>query len=205
MSNKIALIDYGLGNLFSVARALTFAKADWFFANKPGELKRADKLVLPGVGAFADGMKGLKAKKLDKAIKAEVDKNKPILGICLGMQLMVTTGHEFGTHPGLDLIPGIVEKMSSRAKLPQIGWNEVKLVKSEIPLFKGIADNDWFYFVHSYVVRPKDKTMVAATTNYGDDVFCSVVEYNRIWGTQFHPEKSGPTGLKIYANFVNQV
>ncbi|HKZ35783.1 MAG TPA: imidazole glycerol phosphate synthase subunit HisH, partial [Patescibacteria group bacterium] len=81
MSNKIALIDYGLGNLFSVARALTFAKADWFFANKPGELKRADKLVLPGVGAFADGMKGLKAKKLDKAIKAEVDKNKPILGI----------------------------------------------------------------------------------------------------------------------------
>ena len=204
MSNKIALIDYGLGNLFSVARALTAAKADWFFAAKPNQLKRADKLVLPGVGAFADGMKGLRAKKLDKAIKTEVASGKPILGICLGMQLMVTTGHEFGTHPGLNLIPGIVEKMSTKKKLPQIGWNQIR-IRNHIKILQNINSGEYFYFVHSYVVRPKNKSMIAATTDYGGDVFCSVVEYNHVLGTQFHPEKSGKSGLKIYDNFVNQI
>jgi glutamine amidotransferase len=201
--NKVALIDYGLGNLFSVARALTAAKADWFFATKSADLTKADKLVLPGVGAFADGMRGLKEKKLIGAIVTQADKGKPILGVCLGMQLMMSEGHEFGKHQGLGLIAGVVEPMLTDKKLPQIGWNQVRIKTSQEKLFTGIKSDEYFYFVHSYVVRPKNQQVVLGTTDYGGDKFCSVLKYNHIYGTQFHPEKSDQAGLKIYANFVN--
>ncbi len=202
---KIALIDYGAGNLFSVERALKFAKADYYLATKPEDILRADKLVLPGVGAFCDGMNGLKKNKLNLAIKETVERKIPILGICLGMQLMMTTGLEFGKHQGLDLIEGVVNKIDTKAKLPQIGWNDIKIKQPESPLLAGIKSGDYFYFVHSYVTRPENPAVVAATTDYGGDEFCSVVSYNHIYGTQFHPEKSGAAGLKIYQNFVRNV
>lgn len=200
---KIALIDYGAGNLFSVERALKYAGADYYLATKPEDILRADKLVLPGVGAFCDGMNGLKKNKLGPAIQQAAAKKTPILGICLGMQLMMTTGHEFGTHQGLGLIDGLVNKIKTGSKLPQIGWNDIQIKQS--PLLKGIKSGDYFYFVHSYVTRPKNRVAIAATTDYGGDEFCSVISYNHIYGTQFHPEKSGPTGLKIYQNFVRNV
>jgi len=202
---KIALIDYGAGNLFSVERALKFAGADYYLATKPENILRADKLVLPGVGSFSDGMNGLKKNKLSAAIKQAVAKKTPILGICLGMQLMMTTGYEFGTHQGLDLIAGVTNKMKTAGKLPQIGWNDIRIKQPQSPLLKGIKSKDYFYFVHSYVTRPENPAVAAATTDYGGDEFCSIMSYNHIYGTQFHPEKSSQAGLKIYQNFVRNV
>lgn len=200
----IALIDYGAGNLFSVERALKVAGADYFLATMPEHVLKADKLVLPGVGAFCDGMNGLKKNKLNRAIKQAVNREVPILGICLGMQLMMTTGHEFGIHQGLGLIEGVANKLETSAKLPQIGWNTIR-VKKPSALLSGVKSGDYFYFVHSFVARPKDSQVAAGTTNYGGDEFCSVINYNHIYGTQFHPEKSGEKGLKIYQNFVRNV
>lgn len=199
---KIALIDYGAGNLFSVERALKAAGADYYLATQPESILKADKLVLPGVGAFCDGMTGLKKNNLTRAITTAVARQKPILGICLGMQLLMTTGYEFGTFPGLDLIDGVVNKIKTRSKLPQIGWNEIKIL-NQSPLLSGIKSGDYFYFVHSYVVRPKNGQVTAAITNYGGDNFPAALSYKNIYGTQFHPEKSGPAGIKIYQNFVN--
>lgn len=198
----IALIDYGLGNLFSVERALKAVKAGYVVTSNPNTLEKASKLILPGVGAFGDGMKGLRQRKLVKPIK-RLAQEKPLLGICLGMQLLMEIGNEFGKHKGLGLVKGEVEKMNAKEKLPQIGWNKIKK-KKESKILKMIKNGEYFYFVHSYVVRPTTKEVVAATTDYGEE-FCSVIEYNNIYGTQFHPEKSGENGLKIYDNFVNQI
>lgn len=198
---KIALIDYGAGNLFSVERALKFSGADYYLATKAEQIIKADKLVLPGVGAFCDGMKGLKKNKLNQAMQIATRQQKPILGICLGMQLMMSFGHEFGIHQGLGLVEGVVNKITTQEKLPQIGWNELKILK-KTPLLNGIKSGDYFYFVHSFVCRPKNPSVTAATTNYGGDNFCSVLADKNIYGLQFHPEKSGPLGLKIYQNFV---
>lgn len=199
---KIALIDYGAGNLFSVQRALKFAGADFYIATRPGQISKADKLVLPGVGAFCDGMNGLKKNRLIQAIKLAVQQQKPIFGICLGMQLMMNAGHEFGIHHGLDLIDGVVNKIKTKEKLPHVGWNDLKILKPT-SLLTGINSGEYFYFVHSFVARPKNSYVAAASTNYGGDDFCSVLEYKNIYGTQFHPEKSGPKGITIYQNFVN--
>lgn len=199
---KIALIDYGAGNLFSVQRALKFAGADFYIAARPEQIIKADKLILPGVGAFCDGMNGLKKNRLNQAIKQAVQQQKPIFGICLGMQLMMSSGHEFGIHQGLGLIDGVVNKIKTQAKLPHIGWNNLKIIKPT-SLLAGINSGDYFYFVHSFVTRPKNRSVTTASTNYGGDNFCSVLEYKNIYGTQFHPEKSGPKGITIYQNFVN--
>lgn len=201
----IALIDYGAGNLFSVERALKAAGADYCLANRPEQIIRADKLILPGVGAFADGMKGLKKNRLDQALVSAVNRGVPLLGICLGMQLMMSRGQEFGTHTGLNLITGEANQLNTKAKLPQIGWNDIKIKRPQSPLLNGINSGDYFYFVHSYVTRPENPAVVAAATIYGGDEFCSILSYNHLYGTQFHPEKSGEQGLKIYRNFVRQV
>ena len=141
---KIALIDYGAGNLFSVERALKYAGADYYVATLPEQIIKADKLVLPGVGAFCDGMNGLSKNKLNEAIKQAVANKTPILGICLGMQLMMTTGKEFGTHKGLDLIKGEVNKITTKSKLPQIGWNNISIKVPDSPILKGIKTDDYF-------------------------------------------------------------
>ncbi len=196
----IALIDYGAGNLFSVKRALDAVKANYFLASKPTELTKAEKFVLPGVGAFGDGMKGLRKRNLLKVIRNEV-KQKPIFGICLGMQLMMEEGYEFGKHKGLGLIKGKVDTIKTNAKLPQIGWNQIRKQKKS-QLLNQIKDKEFFYFVHSFVTRPTDKAVIAATTNYGGDEFCSVIEFKNIFGAQFHPEKSSSEGIRLYQNFV---
>jgi len=197
----IALIDYGAGNLFSVERALKAVKAQYFLTSQPKNLVKADKLLLPGVGAFADGMEGLKKRNLITAIQQGA-KTKPILGICLGMQLLMEEGNEFGLHKGLGLIKGKVNRIKTTEKLPQIGWNQIRKQKQS-QLLKGINDKEFFYFVHSFVVRPEKLESAAAKTDYGGDVFCSVIEAGHIYGTQFHPEKSAVEGLKIYRNFCN--
>ena len=199
---KIALIDYGVGNLFSVERALKFAGADYYVATKPEQIIKADKLVLPGVGAFADGMKGLKRNKLDKALQLAAAKQIPLLGICLGMQILMETGNEFGSHQGLGIIPGSTNQIKTNNKLPHIGWNNIRINQPQSPLLQGIKSGEYFYFVHSYVTRPAAATAITATTKYGQDEFCSILSYNHTYGTQFHPEKSGPEGLKIYQNFI---
>lgn len=196
---KIALIDYDAGNLFSVERALKFAGADFYLADSPAEANRADKIILPGVGAFGDGMNNLKKRNLVEAIKKHAE-TKPILGICLGMQLLMEWGFEFGKHAGLGLIKGSVDKIKTSEKLPQIGWNQVAKTKDSLML-NNVKDKQFFYFVHSYITQPKNKQVVAATTNYGID-FCSVIEHDNIFGTQFHPEKSDQAGLQIYRNFT---
>lgn len=198
---KIALIDYGAGNLFSVERALKAAGAEYYLATKAEQIIKADKLVLPGVGAFCDGMNGLKKNNLNQAIAAASGRGKPILGVCLGMQLLMTTGKEFGIHAGLNLIKGEVNKIKTGAKLPQIGWNDIK-IKKPSPFLTGIKSGDYFYFVHSFVVRPENNQVTAAATNYGGDNFTSVISYKNIYGTQFHPEKSNQAGLQIYRNFA---
>jgi glutamine amidotransferase len=204
MSNKIALIDYDAGNLFSVERALRAVKADYQLTDKPSDVSKADKIIIPGVGAFAVGMQNLAKRGLILPIKEAVEKGKPILGICLGMQLLMDYSEEFGKHQGLGLLKGGVNKIKTKAKLPQIGWNTVKIIKTN-QLTNNIKNNDWFYFVHSYVIRPKNNKQVFGITEYGKDEFCSIISYNQVYGVQFHPEKSGPSGLKIYHNFVGNV
>lgn len=197
---KIAVVDYGLGNLFSISRALEAVKANYLITANPSEIIKADKLLIPGVGAFSDGMKGLRERKLIQPIKAAVKQGKLVLGVCLGMQLLMESSEEFGHHQGLGLIPGTVTRINTGEKLPQIGWNQVMIIKTD-PLLKGIDNQDWFYFVHSFVVRPKQNKVQLGLTDYGKDVFCSVIEYNHVYGVQFHPEKSGKIGLKLYDNF----
>lgn len=202
--NKIALIDYGLGNLFSVERALKAVQADYKLTDNHEDLLRANKLILPGVGAFSDGMKGLLKRQLIKPIKQAVNQGKPLLGICLGMQLLMETGHEFGKHAGLDLISGEVKPIKTQEKLPQIGWNQIKIMKTD-SLLEGVSNKTWFYFVHSYVIRPKNNNSIVAVTDYGGDNFCSIIRNRNIYGVQFHPEKSDQQGIKIYANFVSKI
>lgn len=201
MSNKIALIDYDAGNLFSVERALRAVKADYQLTDKPSDVSKADKIIVPGVGAFAIGMQNLAKRGLILPIKKAAKKDKSILGICLGMQLLMDYSEEFGKHQGLGLLKGGVNKIKTKAKLPQIGWNTVKIIKAS-QLTTKIKNNDWFYFVHSYVIRPKNNNQVFGITEYGKDEFCSIISYNQVYGVQFHPEKSGPSGLKIYHNFI---
>jgi len=202
--NKIALIDYGLGNLFSVERALKAVQADYKLTDNPEDLLRANKLILPGVGAFSDGMKGLLKRQLIKPIQQAINQGKSLLGICLGMQLLMETGHEFGEHTGLGLISGEVIKIKTKEKLPQIGWNQIKIIKTD-PLLDGVSNKTWFYFVHSFVIRPKNNNSIVAVTDYGGDNFCSIIRNHNIYGVQFHPEKSDQQGIKIYANFVNKI
>jgi len=195
----ITIIDYGLGNLGSVKNALDRLGVDSMISKSMNDIGKADGLILPGVGAAGEGMKNLKARRLDKIIRQEVSKGKPILGICLGMQLLMSKSEE-GDVDCLSILRGTVQKFNIRLKIPQVGWNTVQ-VDDKCWLFKNIPQNNYFYFVHSYFCCLADKKTEIGMTEYGTK-FCSVVQKNNIFGVQFHPEKSGDNGLNLLKNFT---
>jgi glutamine amidotransferase len=204
------VIDYGAGNLRSAAKALTVAAAGSqtgpiLVSDDPAAIRGADRLVLPGVGAFADCKRGLEGRPgvLAALTEAVIDKGRPFLGICVGMQLMATIGVEYGTHPGLDWVKGKVVKLTpddTGLKIPQMGWNNLAL-KTAHPVFAGLSDGDHGYFVHSYHFRADDPASVLAVVDYGGPV-TAVIGRDNLLGVQFHPEKSQKVGLRLLANFL---
>ncbi|MEP6830086.1 MAG: imidazole glycerol phosphate synthase subunit HisH [Rhizomicrobium sp.] len=208
---RAALIDYGSGNIASAAKALSRAASETsgheiVVTADPDIVRKSERIILPGVGAFADCMQGLSAVPgMVEALNESVIKNgKPILGICIGMQLMATAGREFGIHNGLNWIGGEVlpiRPTDPLLKIPHMGWNEVELVQNH-PLFAGLDSNANAYFVHSFEMKPDDNAHLLATTSYGGAVTAAIGRDN-IVGTQFHPEKSQGVGLKILGNFLN--
>jgi glutamine amidotransferase len=204
----IAIIDYKMGNLRSVAKALEKIGAEVLVTSKPKDLRRAEAIVLPGVGAFGQGMKHLRELGVISCLLDEVKKGKPLLGICLGLQLLFSKSYEHGMHKGLDLIKGEVKRFPQKLKVPHMGWNQVSANRKPLTanrnILKDIPNNFYFYFVHSYFVVPEDKSVIVATTDYGVE-FASVIQKDNIWGVQFHPEKSQELGLKILQNFVDLV
>ncbi len=194
----IAIINYGLGNLRSAAKACEYIGLEVLLTSNASDIERAEKVILPGVGAFADAMAGLKEIGMDEAVTNAARQGKPLLGICIGMQVLFETGREGGTHQGLGLIEGEVSRIEAPGlKIPHMGWNQIEM--ADDPLFKGITGRPNMYFVHSYCARTPDAN-VSAWTEYGER-FPAAVHKGNVYGTQFHPEKSGETGLQILRNF----
>lgn len=198
----IAIIDYGMGNIHSVQKALQVQGAKTIVTNSPEEIKKAKKIVLPGVGAFDDAVIELEKQKLIPSIKESIDGKKPFLGICLGMQLLFETSDEAKVKKGLGIFKGKVKKFEAKnsLKVPHMGWNQLKILQN-CPLLKGVQENPNVYFCHSYYPDPKEKEIIAATCNYGKD-FAAVVWQDNVYGVQFHPEKSQGLGLVMLRNFV---
>lgn len=194
----IVILDYGLGNLRSVEKALGYLGFSTKVTSSPKDLITAQAAVLPGVGAFDDCIKNLDSSGLKKTLLDFVSTGRPVLGICLGFQLLFTQSDE-GVLPGLDFIPGEVVKLPTTVKTPQMGWNQV-ILREESSLLKDIPDKRYFYFAHSYYVAPEDSQGIVATTDYGL-TFTSVFEQDNLFGVQFHPEKSGHWGLEVLKNF----
>ncbi len=196
------IIDYGMGNLRSVEKALAACGASARISGDPGAVRRAERLILPGVGAFGDAMANLKRNGLDKAILESVSDGKPLLGLCLGLQLLFSESGEFGRHAGLGLIPGMVRRLQEpKLHVPHIGWNQLEGIRPD-PLLAQIPDGTYFYFVHSYYVEPAEDADVLCWTEYGRR-FCSVARRDRVWGAQFHPEKSQTAGRRLLCNFLS--
>lgn len=195
----IAIIDYGMGNLRSVEKGFQKAGIDARVVTDPKAIDNAPALVLPGVGAFRDCMRNLEQMSLTEPIVRSIRKGKPFLGICLGLQALFTESEEFGICNGLNLFAGRVVKFQAGLKVPHVGWNNVKIVKKPL-IFDGIHDESFFYFVHSFYVAPQDNDVIATTTDYGV-TFTSMVWKDNIFATQFHPEKSQETGLRVLKNF----
>lgn len=201
---KIAIVDYGMGNLGSVSRALSKLGVDNEIAARPEQLKDADRIILPGVGSFADGMAHLVEHDWVNAIRDETNAGKPLLGICLGMQLLATTGTEWGDHAGLDLIPGKVQRLDAigcAERIPHVGWNDITLADAPGELFAGIPDRSDFYFVHSFAFQPDAGGDVLASVDYGIR-FAAAIRRAHVFGTQFHPEKSSRAGGRVLKNFI---
>jgi len=204
----IAVIDYGMGNLRSVAKALQKVGGDVRIVSAAAEIGSAEKIVLPGVAAFGDAIDQIRQRRLDGPIREAVRAGVPYLGFCLGLQLLFDVSYEYGQHTGLGLIAGKVVKFefdasvtAQRLKVPHIGWNPVRFEITDCPLLHGVKDGSHFYFDHSFHVVPVDDSVVATTTEYGVD-FVSAVWKDNIFASQFHPEKSQAVGLKILENFV---
>jgi glutamine amidotransferase len=196
----ITIIDYGAGNLRSVVNAISRLGYEANVTNSPAEVLESQAVILPGVGAAADTMANLRQQGLDSPIRQFIASGKPFLGVCIGMQVLLSDTEEGGNHQCLGVIPGKVRKFAPGLKVPHMGWNQLKQKRAH-PVFEGIADGANFYFVHSYYVEPDDKGLVVGETEYGIP-FCSVIARDNLIATQFHPEKSGEVGLKIYDNFI---
>lgn len=198
----IVIVDYGMGNLRSVQKGFEKIGANAVISRDISVIKDAHKLVLPGVGAFPECMKNLDLFGLVDPIRDFINSDRPFLGICLGLQLLFDESEEFGLTEGLKVIPGKVKAFERNMglKIPHMGWNQVNFQK-EVPIFEGIPNGSWFYFVHSYYVDPADQKDIAAKTNYGIDFTCAVARGN-LFALQFHPEKSQENGLKILSNFA---
>ncbi len=198
MANYIAIVDYGAGNLLSVSKAMEYLGYPVLITADRGEIERSSAVILPGVGAFPDAMDNLCARGLDTLLRQEAAR-KPLLGICLGMQMLLEEATEVRPCRGLGLIPGRVDKIQTELKLPQIGWNSLRLTNPN-PLLADIRDGDYVYFVHSYMAYAASAADVAAVTDYGAEVTAMVAKGN-VFGCQFHPEKSGEIGLSILKRF----
>ena len=199
----IAIIDYGVGNLFSLKSSFAAIGAEAVVTGDVQVIRAAEKIVLPGVGAFSDAAEKLRKTGLDRVIKEETEKGKPLLGICLGMQLLFDKSYEYGVHEGLSLIKGnikpIRDEIDADLKIPHIGWNPL-IIKKENPIFKYINDGDCVYFVHSFYAADCDESVIAVS-EYGALLTAAVASGN-VYGCQFHPEKSGKVGLKILRAFA---
>jgi glutamine amidotransferase len=196
----VTIVDYAINNLRSVEKAFASMSIPLEVSNDPDRIRNAEKLVLPGVGAFADAMTNLQAKDLIAAIRESVDSGTPLLGLCLGLQLLFSESEEFGRTEGFDFIPGKVRRLPDRMLVPHIGWNQLHLKRSD-PLLEGINEASFVYFVHSYYAEPEDSRDILATTNY-DIEFPSIARRGNVWATQFHPEKSQDVGLRMLKNFA---
>lgn len=196
----IAIIDYGAGNLRSVANAIAKLGYQPRVTNNPGDVLSAAAVILPGVGAAADTMRNLAESGMSEVIRQLISEERPLFAICMGMQVMLQGSEEGGWHECLGVIPGIVKRLSSEVKIPHMGWNQVKQ-RIAHPIFDAIPDEANFYFVHSYYADPDDTSVVAGTTDYGVSM-CSVMIKGNLVATQFHPEKSGDDGLRMYNNFL---
>ena len=199
MTNVIAIIDYGMGNLRSVEKAFEKLGFDVAVSSDPMFIDRADGIILPGVGAFADCMSNLISAGLEKAVYDGIESGKPFLGICLGLQLLFQESEEDGIHKGLGIFKGRVRRLPKGRKIPHMGWNQIKYVNKS-PIFNGVPEGSHFYFVHSYYVDPVEKDVISTVTDYGLE-FTSSVWSGNIFAVQFHPEKSGDIGLKVLENF----
>ncbi len=202
----IAIVDYGMGNLRSVEKAFLKIGAKAHVTGEPSDLNNAEALVLPGVGAFADCMRNLREKDLLEVVISSIEKGKPYLGICLGLQILFEESEEFGLNKGLGIISGKVRRFSFKnkeLKIPHMGWNSIKIIK-RAPIFTDIPEESYFYFVHSYYVEPSDTSVISTLTEYGHP-FVSSIWKDNIIATQFHPEKSQALGLKVLKGFVEFV
>lgn len=210
--SRVTIIDYGIGNLLSVQRACEYWGAEVNFTNSPRDIDLAEYLILPGVGAFADGMAGLRERGLIESIRKYAAKNRPFMGICLGMQMMLEVGEEFGRHEGLGLIPGIVMKIPDTGldgkahKIPHMGWNALSISPPhsdwDKTILQGIIPGSAAYFVHSYTAMPTNDTNRLANCDYNGRVISAAIRSGNLYGCQFHPEKSGPIGLAIFNRFL---
>ena len=204
---RIAVVDYGLGNLFSVKHACEHEGMEAFVTSSKADILGADGVILPGVGAFGDAMTALQRLDLVGPLREVAAGTRPLVGICLGIQLLMDESFEFGCHEGLGIIPGSVVRLDPlcegdrELKVPQVGWNGVHPTRSwEGTLLEGLGDGEPMYFVHSFVVQPRTQNVVLSTTRYGQQEFCSSLALGSVFACQFHPERSGRQGLKVYAN-----
>jgi glutamine amidotransferase len=210
INNKVVIVDYQLGNLFSVKQACDTVGMNAKISSEKEDILNADAIILPGVGAFIEAMNNLKRLDLDVVIKQKVNAGTPIFGICLGLQLLFTESDEFGAGNGLDLISGVIKRFPENFKdrkirVPHIAWNTIyKSIQNwESTALNELVNDDFMYFIHSYYVKPDDKSCVLTLTNYDSIEFCSAIKSKNIFATQFHPEKSAEKGISIYKNWAS--
>lgn len=198
----LCIIDYGMGNLRSVQKGFEKVGHQALVSSDPADLAAADKVVLPGVGAFEDAMAELRQRRLLEPVLEAIDSGKPLLGICLGLQLLFERSYENGEHEGLGVLAGEVVRfeLPREYSVPHMGWNQITIPRRP-PILEGIEEGTYFYFVHSYYVVPRDTAVIAAETDYGG-AFCSMIRRDHLYATQFHPEKSQADGLRILGNFA---